>query len=290
MFEQNPFMRRVSRRQDTILSDPDITVPMAAQFVRACDAHQLRLFAPLIFNGLRISEIVFVFGDQLRPGWLEIRRHPELLYAPKSHVGRETPILPVVEHVLRHRPTDGLVFLRRDAEASELPHWSRSKAMFVEEFNERCLRERAAKVADRLKIRDAMMRTARGLTTKVIEGQFRTIRRRLGWLSSATPHSFRHLFATVLEDANVPATYRKLLLGHAPDRSVTSIYTHAGRKRLREFYLQAIEQEMPMVLNAIESKARECGLIDDTSATEDERILPGPGSSGGRNSSGGTRS
>src|SRR5262245_39945217 len=61
---RNPFLRRGERRsllQGDPLAEPDVTLPMALEMVKACDGYQLRLFLPLLVFGLRATEPCWLF-------------------------------------------------------------------------------------------------------------------------------------------------------------------------------------------------------------------------------------
>ena len=72
----NPFLRQSRYTPSSVvvsLGEPDITVDMAAEFLRACDTYQLRLFAPIAIYGLRASEPCFLFYEHLNGDWLDER-------------------------------------------------------------------------------------------------------------------------------------------------------------------------------------------------------------------------
>lgn len=64
--------------------EPDITVEMARQFIAACDAYQLPLFATMILYGLRAAEPLLVFREHLEGRWLKVNCLPELDYLTKG--------------------------------------------------------------------------------------------------------------------------------------------------------------------------------------------------------------
>jgi integrase len=63
---------------------------------------------------------------------------------------------------------------------------------------------------------------------------------------------FRHLFATALENAGVPESYRRYLMGHAPGRAALVSYTHLNR--LAERYETMLRTEMAPVLGVLEHR------------------------------------
>ena len=64
---------------------------------------------------------------------------------------------------------------------------------------------------------------------------------RAGISAQLTPHTFRHLFNTRLAEAGVSKEYRKLLSGHASDRS-QDIYTHLGLAGIAPEILKKLEE------------------------------------------------
>jgi hypothetical protein len=77
---RNPFLGSGGGRRivSDPFGDPDITVNMAAELLRACDAYQFRLFTPILFYGLRAAEPAFLFHEYLREQWLLVPCNPIL--------------------------------------------------------------------------------------------------------------------------------------------------------------------------------------------------------------------
>ena len=80
----------------------------------------------------------------------------------------------------------------------------------------------------------------------------------MGWPAAATPKDFRHLFCTALENAGMPESYRRYLMGHAPGRSALVAYTHLTK--LRDAYEDAVRREMMPLVEALRGRARTLGL------------------------------
>ncbi|MDE3016546.1 MAG: tyrosine recombinase XerC [Pseudomonadota bacterium] len=78
-------------------------------------------------------------------------------------------------------------------------------------------------------------RRGKPLNPAIFQKQLRVLRRALGLPESATPHAFRHSFATHLLSAGGDLRSIQELLGHA-SLSTTQRYTHVDRNRLLAAY------------------------------------------------------
>src|SRR5205814_4483386 len=68
------------------LAAPDVTMDMAAAFVRVCDLFQLRLFVPVILFGLRAAEPCGLFAEHLSEDWLGVPATPTWGWRPRAGV------------------------------------------------------------------------------------------------------------------------------------------------------------------------------------------------------------
>jgi hypothetical protein len=85
---------------------------MAVGLLRACDDYQLRLFATLIFYGLRAAEPTYLFGEHLDDQWLRVPCIPELGYTTKGKRDKRLPLFEPLKTMLG-RAKPGLLFVRR---------------------------------------------------------------------------------------------------------------------------------------------------------------------------------
>ncbi len=243
--------------------EPDITTDMAIEFVSACDAYQLRLFAPMILYGLRPGEPCFLFHEHVGAESLRVECLPELLYTTKGQRNKALPLIDAIRPLLLPPPgagPDGPLFLRRRviADLEKAPLSESPLEEIAEEFANRCAEAGASHVKDRLRIRDRVMRDAGAITYKTVEREFTKVARKLGWPREATAKDFRHLFATTMENGGVPEHYRKYLMGHSRGKAAIVRYTHLNKVRAR--YEAAVEREWPALVNALERRALELGL------------------------------
>ena len=251
----NPFLRHRLKRRRVALdmtAEPDITVAMAGDFLKACDAYAMRLFAPMVLCGLRASEPIFLFRENVTETWLGLPCIEALAYMTKGLRDKRLPLIPELRKVLGINPPGcGLIFTRRDVATrpDRYPLRGASLGRLTDEFQQRD-RQGALSVPERLAMRDAVLRDAGAIDYGIIDREFRRVARMLGWPKNATLKDFRHLFSTCLANGGVPEHERKYLMGHAPGREAIVRYTHLNR--LADHYRRAVEQEMPPVLDALD--------------------------------------
>jgi hypothetical protein len=111
--------------------------------------------------------------------------------------------------------------------------------------------------AKRLRLRDAVLREAGALRYDHIQGEFAGLSRRLGWPTAATLKDLRHLFATTMGNAALPAHYLKYLLGHAPAKGAISSYTHLDQ--LGRHFAEALRREWAPLIESINRRAAVLG-------------------------------
>ena len=254
---RNPF-RSSAESRDVLrgdpLADPDITQAMAVDFVGLCDAHQLRLFVPMMLFGLRASEPCFLFVEYLDPSWLRVPCNPDLDYRTKGRRDKRFPLIdelrPFWEVLADGRP-HGLLYEHRSVtQGSEKAPWrGASLPELIEEFRRRCAAARSPDAARRLGIRDGLLREAGGIGYDHVEQEFGKLARQLSWPKQATLKDFRHLFCTMMASACLPEVYRRYLMGHAPEKAAIAAYTHLSD--LPRHYREALRREGTPLIDAI---------------------------------------
>ncbi len=262
----NPFLRR--GRHSTApaavsIGEPDITVDMAAEFLGACDAYQLRLFGPLAVYGLRAGEPCFFFCEHLHGGWLDVPCLPELAYFTKGRRAKRLPVIPCLDRLLRAGVpgrSAGLMYLRRGiaGEAEAASPIGASLKMLVKEFERRSAAAAIRTAADRHRLRDRLLYDAGGINYDHVVTEFDKVARALKWPQPATLKDFRHLAATCLENAGTPEHYRKFLLGQSPGRAAIVTYTH--HNEIRQRFEEAVGKNLYPVVDAIGRRAQELGM------------------------------
>ena len=233
-----------------MFGQPDITAAMAVDFIKLCDAFQLRLFGPLVLFGLRAAEPIYLFHEQIEGDWLKVICLPALGYLTKGKRDKRFPIPFCLQNAwgTASTPGQGLLFTRREASAGcrNVPWCGASLADLCEEFQRRCRRCPELSAAARETIRDQLIRDAGGLNYDQIEHEFQRLARQLGWPRTATPKDLRHLFSTSLENSGVPQFYRRYLMGQSPGRAPIVTYTHLNQ--LDSQFQKALDQDLaPLV-------------------------------------------
>jgi len=264
----NPFRRRGKSRQSAgaNFGAPDITVDMAVQFLGACDGYQLALFAPLICYGLRAAEPCFLFREFLQDGWLTVPVIPELAYTTKGQREKRFPLVEPVARALEQlerRPGGPLYHQRGVGEKSRRsPLANAALAELIIDFQARLRQLRQPSAAQIAKLRTEVMAAAGAINYDTIEGEFRSLAGQLHWPRNATLKDFRHLFATLLENAGVPESYRRYFMGHAPGSAAIVTYTHLDE--VREHFERAANGKLRPLIDAIERRLYELNPPSDS--------------------------
>ena len=263
---RNPFVRRGRQRGGCLVDqfgEPDITISMATDFIRACDLYQLKLFAPLIFFGLRPSELCFLFREQISEGWLRVSCQPDLAYQTKGRRDKRLPLVTDIAPIIAGSgagQSTGLLYLRRRVVAGreKAPLCGMTRANLVAEFDRRRTQDRVQTATGERQIRDAILREAGGINYDHVIGEFAKLQHRLQWPGAATLKDFRHLYSTCLENAGVPEFYRRYLLGQSPGRAAIVTYTHLNK--IKEHYQRAIDTELKPLVEAVACRRRELDI------------------------------
>jgi hypothetical protein len=255
---RSPFLKAAVKahpHHEDPLAEPDITNAMVLELIQVCDLYQLRLFVPLVFFGLRAAEPCLLFAEHMTDDWLKVPCIPELNVLTKGRRDKRFPLLTDLKpywNLIRGGRTHGLLFERRRVTESMVgvPLHRAPFADLITEYRRRCEQQNVISAAGRSRIRDRVLRDAGGIDYDDIEGEFRMLAGRLGWQRSATVKDLRHLFATTMNNAAMPESYTRYLMGHSPGRGVAlNFYTHLNR--LAEHYSEAVRREWGELVNAV---------------------------------------
>lgn len=229
-------------------------------FFEACDAWQFPLFLTLLLTGLRPGELThLLLPDDLDVpgGWLRVRNKPALGWRVKTRNERDIPLHPVLTEVLRRVIGDrsaGPVFWQRRCHHGYLPPLGGKPR---EALEKECLRRAAhfeiATKKDcprkkKLSLARTVWRDAGALREDWVRTEFMRVTKAIDLPHITAPKSLRHLFATILQDANVDPLIRNELMGHSPASTcghtaslgMTGIYTHTRPETKRRQLEQAL--------------------------------------------------
>lgn len=212
------------------------------QFLQAAPAWDFPIHFTLAQTGLRSGELCHLLIEDLdlAAGWLHVRNKPELGWSIKTRNERSVPLHPVLVDVLKFvvgaRPA-GVVFRRRRFRGDEqLPARADRRQLreLLQTMWDAAPRSPAAELdrRQRASLAERLWRMAGAVKSNHIRQSFICIARRCGWPAATCPKSWRHSFATLLQDANVDPLLRQITLGHQPVGAggalgMTSVYTHS---------------------------------------------------------------
>lgn len=211
-------------------------------FLRAADDWSFPMHFLLATTGLRPGELAHLLVEDvdLNAGWLRVTNKPELGWRVKTRRDRQVPLLPescdVLHRVVAGR-TAGVLF-RRHATATTKRSWTQLSLTGLIRVSDQLLSAREIAKGSRLtreeiaQVQRHIWRDAGAIRVDQIRQSFIAIAKACGCEEATCPKSWRHTFATLLQDANVDPLIRQLTLGHSPSfgpdsaLGMTAIYTH----------------------------------------------------------------
>lgn len=211
-------------------------------FLEAADDGNFPIHFMLAKTGLRPGEASRVLVEELdqEGGWLHVRSKPELVWRVKTRRERAVPLIAEVVQVLRKvvsERTAGPLFLRPQFKWNASPVGNLSLEQMAAVCRERtsslekqlgrtlCQRETA-------RVAETVWRDAGAIDPDDIRRSFIRVAKAIGVPGATCPKSWRHSFATLLQDANVDPLIRQITMGHAPagdpknSLRMTAVYTH----------------------------------------------------------------
>lgn len=225
-------------------------------FFRAADDAEFPIHFMLAKTGVRPGELVHLLVEDLdlERGWLQVRGKPHLGWQVKTRHGRIVPLVDELVQVLRlvvGSRTSGLVFLRPPMQVSNsvgpVPTSAQMERLHAREIERReaelnrpLTRQELADVASNV------WREAGLIRVDKIRISFEHVMQRIGHPEATCPKSWRHTFATLLQDAGVDPLVRQITLGHKPTSAgsgalgMTTVYTHTRPETLRAEILRAM--------------------------------------------------
>ncbi|REK24085.1 MAG: hypothetical protein DWQ42_13575 [Planctomycetota bacterium] len=257
-YYENPFSGLGGRRCRIEDAKPIYVFDSDAElaFLKAADDWNFGIHFTLAKTGLRPGELVHLLIEDLDldDGWLYVRNKPDLGWRIKTGRERLVPLVDELAGVLRRvvaGRTAGPVFLRQKFSARDNGVYGTNRkhlsGIFARRLNE------AEKESGQALSRQEHARVARALWADagaVIPDRMRNgfirIAKSCGLQDATCPKSWRHTFATLLQDANVDPLVRQLTLGHSPTSGtgaglgMTAIYTHTRSETLKREIERAV--------------------------------------------------
>jgi len=243
-YAQNPFSELAGRKLREDDSKPIFVFDELAEyrFLEAADDWGFPIHFVAAKTGLRSGETAHLLIEDLdlKGGWLTVCSKPELGWRVKTRRERNVPLITEVVNVLK-----GVVGARMAG-----PLFLRSRFQVAPSLLSNCDREQLAAVCH-ARICSAEKQLGRTLSrqedariaAKVwcdagaidpddIRRSFIRIAATIDLVGASCPKSWRHTFATLLQDASVDPLIRQITMGHTPagDRkgalAMTAVYTH----------------------------------------------------------------
>jgi len=191
------------------------------EFFRRCSDWAFPIHFTLAKTGLRIGELVHLLIEDvdLAGGWLHVRNKVELGWRIKTGQERVVPLLPEAVEVVRRvigTRLRGPVFLREKL-AGRVP-------LVVADSRglERLLRDRrvaggrALTRTEEATLAKKLWWDAGAVKPDQLRVSFVRAAAAIGHPESTCPESWRHTYATLLQDANVAPLIRQQVMGHKP--------------------------------------------------------------------------
>lgn len=219
------------------------------KFFQATDDWAFPIHFTLAKTGLRPGELCHVLIEDLDldNGWLQVRNRPALGWRIKTGRERIIPLiaelLAVLRRVIGNRRA-GPVFLRARYGLNAKPVLALDEAELGQQIQRR-LKEKS-NANGQTNTREEKARIARIVWNDAgiidadrIRSSFIRTMTAIGLSEATCPKSWRHSFATLLQDANVDPLIRQITLGHKPSSpsagalGMTSVYTHTRPETLR---------------------------------------------------------
>jgi integrase len=242
----NPFSRRSSIPIRVRDAKPIFVFDAIRElaFLTAARPWSFAVHFTLAKTGLRPGELVHLLIEDvdLQDGWLVVRGKPELGWTTKTNNQRRVPLLPEVAAVLRQLAGDwrsGVLFLRERlaTPGSEAPSLSGTRAELAAEARRRLAeaRDRAGRPLTRreeARVYERVWADAGAVPVDRVRTSFIRTAGAAGIANATCPKSWRHTFATLLQQANVDLLVRQETLGHRPAAAhasalgMTGVYTH----------------------------------------------------------------
>lgn len=210
--------------------------PTEVAFWQAADRWSLLIHLILAKTGLRVGELTHLLIEDVEwaTGWFVVRNKPGLGWRVKTGQQRKVPVLPEILGalgMLRAGRTAGPLLVRQKFVNGPGPPLS-GTLQDLEKVCQHRQKELGSPLSRRQEsdVARQVWRDAGAVKADSIRQSFIKIMRTLGHPEATCPKSWRHSFATLLQDANVDPLIRQITLGHRPSLQhglgMTGAYTH----------------------------------------------------------------
>lgn len=224
----------------------------AARFLSECDPWQFPPFFILAQTGMRPGELVHLLVRDIDPeaGEIQVRDKPELGWQVKTRRARTIPVFDETVDVLRWligSRSAGVLLMRRRFTSGERPQLADRDARQLQvDLDLRCsAREheegRELSREERHHVAYSVWRDAGRVRCSRLRVEFMRVTKRIGAEHITSVKTWRHSFATLMQDANVDPLIRQQVLGHAAASGgrdtglgATALYTHTRPETYRE--------------------------------------------------------
>lgn len=241
-YAENPFLGLNQRRVRVQDAKPVFVFDARSElaFLQHADDWAFPINLTLAKTGMRPGELAHLLIEDvdLEQGWLHVRNKAELDWRIKTGSERKIPLVAEMVAVLRRVIADrlaGLVFVRKGRQCPRLVGMTRAR---LAKSLERQAAERERELGEPLSRRDfarvarRVWQDAGAIKADLIRNSFIRITKQIGLAEATCPKSWRHTFATLLQEANVDPLVRQITLGHSPGfgrqqvLGMTAVYTH----------------------------------------------------------------
>lgn len=227
-------------------------------FLNAAEPWDFAIHFTLAKTGLRSGELVRLLIEDLdlAQGWLHVRSKAELGWLIKTNRERRVPLVAELADVLKtvvgNRPA-GPVFRRPRFVGG--PFEACSRAQLAKEAQTRWVKAQQRKGQsltrkEQAAIHLAIWHDAGAIDTDDVRNSFIRIATKAG-LAATCPKSWRHTFATLMQEANVDLLVRQETMGHRPSAmdssalGMTGVYTHTTPQFQRQEIERALQLREP---------------------------------------------
>jgi integrase len=234
-------------------------------------------------TGLRPGELVHALIEDVDPtgGWLSVCCKAELGWITKTNRERKVPLVPeviaVLKNVIGNRSTGPLFLREKTKDPSKLLQGGRSKlaqsaaeriAARRTELGRPLTRQEEAKIHRRVWSEAGAVKVDRIRTSFIATAK-------AAGFEATCPKSWRHTFATLLQQANVDLLVRQQTMGHQPASAqssalgMTGVYTHTSPDFQKREIDRALRQRPASLLHALDQVAKRIG---DRSARDSSAV------------------